>query len=262
MADDLTLLITQPADNVALVTLNRPKFANAFDTALCRQITAAFESFTADGLSTRCVVITGVGSKAFCAGADLKERDGMSDAAWRAQHEGIERMTRSILNCPIPVIAAVNGAAYGGGCEIALACDFVHAVKSARFALSEVTLGIMPGAGGTQTLSRAIGTRRALEMLLTGLPASAEDAFRSGIVNALCEGDVVASAVDTAVRIAANAPLAVREIKAAVHAGAALPLAGAMARELQGYERLVPTADRLEGVRAFAEKRPARFIGR
>ena len=155
-----TLSIDRPRQHVMLVTLNRPDVANAMNSQCGTDIMTLFEGLNLDGGDTRCVVLTGAGERAFCAGADLKERKGMTDEAWTRQHLIYERMVRAILACPIPVIAAVNGAAYGGGCELALACDFIYAAEQARFALTEVTLGIMPGAGGTQTLARAVGERR------------------------------------------------------------------------------------------------------
>ena len=151
-----TLSIDRPRPHVMLVALNRPDVANAMNSQCGTDIMTLFEGLNLDGGDTRCVVLTGAGERAFCAGADLKERKGMTDEAWTRQHLIYERMVRAILACPIPVIAAVNGAAYGGGCELALACDFIYAAEQARFALTEVTLGIMPGAGGTQTL----GARR------------------------------------------------------------------------------------------------------
>lgn len=186
----------------------------------------------------------------------------MTDAAWRAQHSTFERMVCAIVACPVPVIAAVNGAAYGGGCELALACDFIYAAPGASFALPEVTRGIMPGAGGTQTLPRAVGSRRALEMLLTGHPVTAQAALDCRLVNAVPGGRVLEAALATAAIIARNAPLAVREIKRAVVGGATLELYDAMAVELEGYNRLVPTEDRREGVLAFNERRTPQFRGR
>src|SRR5580700_9203853 len=152
-----TLSIDRPRQHVMLVTLNRPDVANAMNSQCGTDIMTLFEGLNLDGGDIRCVVLTGAGERAFCAGADLKERKGMTDEAWTRQHLIYERMVRAILACPIPVIAAVNGAAFGGGCELALACDFIYAAEQARFALTEVTLGIMPGAGGTQTLARAAG---------------------------------------------------------------------------------------------------------
>jgi enoyl-CoA hydratase/carnithine racemase len=210
----------------------------------------------------RAVVVTGAGERAFCAGGDLKERQGMSDDQWQAQHLIFERMIRAILECPTPVIAAVNGAAYAGGCEIALGCDFIYAARSARFALTEVTIGIMPGAGGTQTLPRAVGLRRAKEILLTGRPFSAENGYQWGMVNRLCETDVVREAVETATAIAANAPISIRQAKRSMHYGVNMSLADGMLFEIEAYNRMVPTDDRREGIASFNEKRKPVFKGR
>lgn len=146
--ETLVTELTQP--QTLLVRLNRPDFANAMNTQMGRDLLALFDSIATDPAAQRCVVITGAGARAFCAGGDLKERNGMTDQQWQDQHLIFERAIRAIINCPVPVIAAVNGAAFAGGLEIALCADFIYAAEHARFALTEVTLGIMPGAGGTQ----------------------------------------------------------------------------------------------------------------
>jgi enoyl-CoA hydratase/carnithine racemase len=172
-------------------------------------------------------------------------------------------MLRALLACPLPVIAAVNGAAYGGGCEIAAAADFVYAADSARFALTEVTLGIMPGAGGTQTLPRAIGMRRAKEIILTGRPFTAVEAERWGLVNTVVPpAELMGEALATARRIADNAPISVRQAKQAVQRGMQMSLWDGLAFEIEAYNRMVPTEDRREGVNAFNEKRKPVFRGR
>ena len=253
-----TIQLSEPTAGVVLVTLDRPQAANAFNTRMAEEIIVALGALGA----ARCVVLTGAGDRAFCAGADLKERHGMSDQAWAAQHSLFEAMGQAILAVPVPVIAAVNGAAFGGGCELALLCDFIYASGGARFALTEVTLGIMPGLGATQTLARAAGARRAKEAILTGAPFTAAQALAWGVVNRLCEpGRLPDEALETAARIAANAPLAVRAIKRAIGLGADRPLAEALALELEQYQALVPTQDRIEGVRAFNEKRKPVFRG-
>jgi enoyl-CoA hydratase/carnithine racemase len=209
------------------------------------------------------VIITGQGDTAFCAGGDLKERNGMSDESWQAQHVIFERMVRAIMGCPIPVLAAVNGAAYGGGCEIAAASDFIYAARGARFALTEVTLGIMPGSGGTQNLVRAVGERRAKELILSGLPFTAEQAEAWGLVNRVVgpQGLMEATlAIER--RIAGNGPIAVRQAKQAIHRGLQMSLWDGLAFEIEAYNRLVPTEDRREGVAAFNERRKAVFQGR
>jgi enoyl-CoA hydratase/carnithine racemase len=211
----------------------------------------------------RSVVVTGAGERAFCAGGDLKERNGMTDDEWQAQHLLFERMIRAFTACPVPVIGAVNGAAYAGGCELALCCDFTYAAQSARFALTEVTLGIMPGAGGTQNLPRAVGERRAKEIILTGRPFTAPEAYDWGMVNRLCPpGKVVEEALATARQIAANAPISVRQAKHAIHYGLQMDLASGMMLEIEAYNRMVPTEDRREGIASFNEKRKPVFKGR
>ena len=174
----------EPVDeHVTIVRLNRPDASNALNTQMGRDLVRYFEDVALDPKSLRCIVLTGAGDKAFCAGGDLKERRGMTDEAWTRQHVIFERMVRALIDCPVPIIGAVNGAAYGGGCEIAGCCDFLYAAESARFALTEVTLGIMPGGGGTQTLPRAVGERRAKELILTGKPFTAAEAHAWGLVN-------------------------------------------------------------------------------
>ena len=168
-----TLSIEPVDEHVTLVRLNRPDASNALNTQMGRDLVRCFEDAALDPKSLRCIVLTGAGDKAFCAGGDLKERRGMTDEAWTRQHVIFERMVRALIDCPVPIIGAVNGAAYGGGCEFAVCCDFLYAAESARFALTEVTLGIMPGGGGTQTLPRAVGERRAKELILTGKPFTA-----------------------------------------------------------------------------------------
>ena len=200
-----TITAERRANGILLVTLNRPEAANALNTQMGLDLMELFEHFSIDLEGLRIAILTGAGSKAFCAGGDLKQRNGMTDEAWQAQHLIFERMLRAILACPIPVIAAVNGAAYGGGCEIAAAADFIYASDNARFALTEVTLGIMPGAGGTQNLPRAIGERRAKELILSGLPFSAAEAEAWGLVNRVLPPDELMKATFAiAERIAGN----------------------------------------------------------
>src|SRR5262249_14940403 len=214
------LSVTQPKPHVMLVTLNRPAAANAMNTQLGTEIMTLFEALNLDAGDTRCVVLTGAGDRTFCAGADLKERRGMSDEAWTRQHLVYERMVRAMLACPLPLIAAVNGAAYAGGCELALACDFIYAAEGARFALNEVTPGIMPGAGGTQKAARAVGERRAKEIILTGKPFGSADAAAWGMVSrVLPAAELLPAALATAETIAKNAPIPVRQAKLAISRG-------------------------------------------
>jgi enoyl-CoA hydratase/carnithine racemase len=258
-----TLQIAPVEGHVLQVLLDRPAAANALNTQMGRDLLAVFAGLAEEPGEARCVVLSGTGERAFCAGGDLNERNGMTDAQWQAQHLVFERMVRAVIDCPLPVIAAVNGAAYGGGLEIALGCDFIYAARTARFALTEVTLGIMPGCGGTQNLPRAVGERRAKELILTGGAFSAEEAMAFGLVNRVCEPDrLLGEAIETARRIARNGPLSVRQAKHAIHHGLELSLANGMLFEIEAYNRLIPTDDRREGIAAFNEKRAAGFTGR
>lgn len=257
-----TLLVTPQDEHVLLVTLNRPDLMNALNTQMALDLVDLFEGLTMEPAAWRCLVLTGAG-KAFCAGGDLKQRDGMSTEQWTAQHVVFERMARALLDCPLPMVGAVNGAAFGGGCEIAGCCDFLYAAEGAKFAQPEVKLGIMPGAGGTQTLPRAVGERRAKELIMTGRPFTAAQAERWGLVNEVLAADaLLPAALETARAIAANAPLSTRQVKQSVGRGTRMSLGDALAFEIEAYNRLVPTQDRIEGVRAFNEKRPPRFTGR
>ena len=187
----------------------------------------------------------------------------MTDETWRLQHAIFEQATYNMIDCPVPVIAAVNGSAFGGGCEMALAADFIYAAEGARFALTEITLGIIPGCGGTQNLPRAAGSRRAKEILYTGTPFTAEEGLEWGIVNKVVPADeLMPAALAVADRIAGNGPLAVRQAKRSVNLGMGTDLTTALGIEIEAYNRLVPTEDRREGVIAFNEKRKPRFMGR
>lgn len=259
-----TLSIDQPMEHIAVITLQREFASNAFNTQMAQELIRVFESIALNPTEYRVIILTGTGDKAFCAGGDLKERNGMSDDDWQAQHLVFERMIRAVVDCPLPLIGAVNGAAFGGGCEIVAALDFVYAVEHAKFAQTETRLGIMPGIGGTQTLSRAIGERRAMELILSGNTFDAIQAREWGLVNEIfpTTESLHAAVLSIAQRIAANAPLAVRQAKQSIKKGASMSLTDAMAFEVEAYNRLVPTEDRLEGVLAFNEKRKPDFHGR
>jgi enoyl-CoA hydratase len=187
----------------------------------------------------------------------------MTDETWKRQHAIVEQLIRNIFNCPVPIIAAVNGVAMGGGFELALAADFIYASKTARFALPEVTRGIMPGAAGPQNLPRACGIRRAKEIVLTGKPFDADTAAEWNIVNKVCEpGELLEDALETARIIAANAPIGVRQAKKSLEKATELDRNSGYAFEIEAYNLTVPSEDRLEGVRAFNEKRKPVFKGR
>jgi enoyl-CoA hydratase len=258
-----TLRLETPQPGILLVTLNRPEAANALNTQMGRDLEDLWTALIAAPGDTRCIILTGAGERVFCAGGDLKERHGMSDAEWVAQHEIFERQYWRLLDCPVPVIAAVNGHAFGGGLEMALACDFAYAVPEARFALPEVSLGIMPGAGGTQFLPRAVGERRAKEIILTARPFGAAEALEWGIFNRLVpRAELMGETLSAAAAIAANAPISVRQAKKAIHHGLQMDLKNGLMFEIEAYNRMVGTEDRLEGVRAYNEKRNPAFKGR
>ena len=263
LPDYQTLTAVSSEPHLLVVTLNRPQVANAINTQMGRDLLDLWTRLTEDAGDIRCVVLTGAGDKAFCAGGDLKERNGMTREQWVRQHEIFERQYWLLADLAVPVIAAVNGHAYAGGFEMVLTCDFAYAAKNARFALTEVTLGIMPGAGGTQNLPRAVGERRAKEILLTGRPFSAQQALEWGVVNELCEPpDLLPKALDTARAIAGNAPLSVRQIKKSVRYGMHMELKTAYRFEIEAYNHLVDTEDRREGISAFNEKRKPVFRGK
>ena len=255
-----TIKLEDLAPGVAAVTFNRPDVANALSTQMGHELLDAWTTLGARA-ELRCVILRGEG-KHFQAGADLRERNGMTDEAWAAQHKVFEDFGQAQLACPVPVIAAVQGAAMGGGCEMTLACDFAYAAEGARFGLPEAGLGIMPGLGGTQLLTRAVGPRRALEIMTTAAPISAQKALDYGIVNGVVAPEALLETVlAVAVQIASRAPLSVRGLKRVVHGGLDLDLKAAMALELETYYQLFITADRREGVASFNEKRTPVFRG-
>ena len=257
-----TIKIETPQENTVLVTLNRPEVVNAMNTQMGIDLLDVFLDLGARPNDQRCIVLTGAG-RVFCGGGDLKQRNGMTDQQWQDQHYIFERAIRAMIDCPVPIIAAVNGAAYAGGMEMSLCADFIYASETARFALTEVTQGIMPGAGGTPNLPRAVGARRAKEILLTGKPFTVQQAFEWGMVNRICKPEtLMAEALETAAVIAGNAPISTRQIKQSVNMGAGMDLRSAMMFEIEAYNRMVPTDDRREGILAFNEKRKPVYKGR
>lgn len=256
-----TLALSQTG-HVLTIVLDRPEAGNALNTAMLTELVDLVSRLYVDPGEVRCIVVTGRGDRIFCAGGDLKERKGMTEEAWRRQHALTEQLLRHIQECPIPIIAAVNGAAVGGGCELVVAADFAYASETARFALTEVSLGILPGFGGTQNLPRACGVRRAKEIILSALPFSAEEALAWGVVNRLCRPDSLMADVHAiATRISENAPIAVRQAKKAISLSTQSDLATGYRFELEAYYRTIPTKDRVEGVVAFNEKRRPIFRG-
>lgn len=255
-----TLSLTAENESVLIVILQRPEVRNAINSQMMRELKALWQTEIPQRRQLRCVILTGSGHKAFCAGADLKERQNISLEIWQQQHLALQQAMLAQTSCGIPVIAAVNGAAFGGGLELALACDFIYAAKTATFAQSEVKLGLMPGAMGTQNLPRACGIRKAKELSFTGEIFTAEQAYEWGIVNKVFDPSVLMEeALKTANAIAHNAPFAVRQVKKAITASMTMDLPTGYRFELQAYQQLLPTKDRVEGILAFNEKRKPVF---
>jgi len=246
----------------ATVTVDRPKSLNALDTRTLQELEKAAADL-AQRPDIRGVIVTGAGEKAFVAGADIAEMNGMD--AERARHFGAlgQRVMDAIGALPVPVVAAVNGFALGGGCELALACDFIYASENARFGLPEVSLGVIPGFGGTQRLTRLVGRARAKELIFTGDMIDAARAREIGLVlDVVPLPRLVSHARATLERAARKGPLAIRRAKEAIDRGADLELADGLHIEREVFADLFDSADRREGMKAFLEKRPPSFTGR
>ncbi|MCL6453083.1 MAG: enoyl-CoA hydratase [Alicyclobacillus sp.] len=247
---------------VVTLTLNRADSANALSQALLREMIGHLRDVAADS-AVRVVCMTGAGDKAFCAGADLKERRGMDENQVRQAVGLIREMVERVASLPQPVIAAVNGVAFGGGTELALAADLRIAARHAQLGLTETSLAIIPGAGGTQRLARIVGLAKAKELIFTARRIDAEGAWRMGLVNEVVDGaDLQKRALELAREIAANGPIAVRAAKFAIDRGYGHDLASGLQVEWVAYERTIPTEDRLEGLAAFAEKRKPLYKGK
>jgi enoyl-CoA hydratase/carnithine racemase len=241
------------------ITLNRPDVMNAMNTALFTELRAAVRELSANA-AVRVLVLTGAGTRAFSVGGDLKERNGMSDETWRAQHQLIEEAFLAVKDFPVPVVAAVEGHAHGGGLELALMCDFIIASETSVFSLPEVKRGILPGGGGVQNLVRAAGMRRAKQLLYTGASFTAQQALQWGMVNELTEpGRALEQALQIARQIVQAAPMSVRYAKLAASRGGEVDFHTGYMLDLAAYNVLVSSQDRLEGVQAFNERRPPRW---
>jgi len=253
------VLLERPADGVALIRINRPEARNALNTQV-RLLIARHLAELGEDDATRCVVLTG-NEKSFAAGADIKEMAGIGPIEHMAR--GTDKLWRSIAACPTPMIAAVNGFALGGGCELAMTCDIIIAGESARFGQPEVKIGVMPGGGGTQRLTRAVGKYKAMKICLTGELFSATEASDMGLVSeVVADAEVEKRAVEMAAHIAGLAPLAVRQIKEVVLAGQDVALRTALRLETKAIQLLFASQDQKEGMAAFIEKRKPKFQGR
>ena len=247
------------AGRVATVTLDRPEALNAISTELALELAAALEPLATDP-GVRAVVLTGAGERAFCVGADLKQRAGLDDHGWFVQREAFRRGFAAVRRCPLPTVAAVSGFALGGGTELAISCDLVGAAEDATFGLPEVRLGLVPAGGGTQLLARRVGRSVARDLVLTGRRVGAEEALRLGLADRVVpRGEALAAATALAAELASNAPTAVRMAKWALEVGGDLPVEAAMEVEDQAWRRAVLSDDRREGIAAWLEKRDPDF---
>jgi enoyl-CoA hydratase len=255
------ILLEQPEPGIYLLTLNRPKALNALNSATLEELAQAIAQVAADD-GARVLLVTGAGDKAFVAGADIGEMLNYSAQQARAFSVRGMRVMHALEALPVPVIALVNGYALGGGCELAMACDWVLAAENAVFGQPEVNLGIPPGFGGTQRLTRLVGRALALELLTTARQVKADEALRIGLANRICSAAQLRDqGLDMARTIAAKGPVAVRLAKEAAQRGQDLDLAHACALESNAFALAFATADQKEGMRAFLEKRAPKFKG-
>lgn len=254
-------IILDQRDSIAIVRMNRPEKLNALSSEMIESLNDVFNQLETQP-SLRAIILTGTGDRAFCAGTDISELAELTkDAAARVSKRG-QALCNQIENFPVPVIAAINGVAVGGGCELALATHIRVASDSARFGLPETKLGVIPGYGGTQRLSRELGQSLALEIMLAGRTLSAEEAFHHGLVNRLTKSSQLLPAAESiAGEISKLAPLAIRACLRAITRGLEMPLDQGLALETELFASLFDTEDMREGTRAFLEKRPPAFKG-
>ncbi|MCS5501853.1 enoyl-CoA hydratase [Lysinibacillus sp. A4] len=248
--------------SIGLITLSRPEAANAMSIQLLHELSDTLDQINGDP-AVRVVLLTGAGEKAFCAGADLKERKGMSDRQVKQIVQLIGATVAKVETLAQPVIAVLNGVAFGGGLELALACDLRIAATHVKLGLTETSLGIIPGAGGTQRLPRLIGLGKAKELIYTARRLNAEEAENYGIIEYVYEGhEVLDKAQQLALEMAKNAPLSLVQAKVAINQGVEVDLATGLKIESLAYSALIPTEDRLEGLLAFQEKRAPQYSGK
>lgn len=252
------VLLTNPAPFVAQLTLNRPEKRNALNDSLRKLLAEQLQGIIASG-ETRAIIITG-GPQVFAAGADIKEL--MTATPFEVESKPAGTLWSTLTRCPIPIVAAVNGFAWGGGCELAMHADIIIAGATASFAQPEIKVGVMPGAGGTQRFVRALGKYRAMHFLLTGKPMSAEEAFQRGLVSELvADADTISTALARATDITQLPPLAVKLLKDAVNASQNMSLNDGLSYEKRNFQMLFSTEDQKEGMRAFFEKRAPKYSG-
>lgn len=256
-----TIAVEKRSDGIAVVTLNRPEAANALSVKMLHDFKEVLAGLKTDS-NVRVVILTGAGDKAFCAGADLKERRSMNDAKAKQTVRLIGATINEVEELPQPVIAALNGVAFGGGLELALACDLRIGALETKLGLTETSLAIIPGAGGTQRLPRLIGAGKAKELIYTAKRLNAEEAASMGILEYTVPRDqLLEKALEIAGQMAKNGPLALVQAKKAINKGIEVDLATGLLIEQLAYDALIPSRDRLEGLNAFAEKRPPNYTG-
>jgi len=259
--DQPELVSERREGDVVWLTIERPEVMNCLSFPTLRRFRTLLEGLAQD-LSIRCVLMTGSGERAFCAGADLKERRTMPAELVPRFVRNIRALMDDVANLPQPTVAVIGGFAFGGGTELALASDLRVCAPHAKLGLTETTLAIIPGAGGTQRLPRLVGQSRAKDLILTGRRVDAKEAESMGLVNRIApEGQLLEAAGELAEQIAANGPVAVRAAKAAIDKGGELPIEQGLEVEASCYELVLPTEDRLEALAAFAEKRRPAFRG-
>jgi enoyl-CoA hydratase len=262
VAMPLNTLLVERADGIATVTFNRPRMLNAMNQEMASELAQVVEDVERDA-AVRVVIFTGAGDRAFMAGADVSEFPRLTPVGALRLSQQLQALYTRIERSPQPVIAAVNGFAFGAGCELIQACDIAIASENARLGQPEVNLGIIPGAGGTQRLARLVGLHRAKEICLTGDPLDAQEAYRVGIVNRVVPPDrLMAEARAVAEKLAGKSPVTLRLIKQAINEGYSVPLETGLAVESKAWAVAFATEDRTEGVAAFLEKRTAAFKGR
>lgn len=261
MADFETLTLERRGAAL-LITINRPKALNALNGKVVSELSHAFNDIESQS-DISGVVLTGAGDKAFVAGADIREMTDMNETEALAFASAGHAVGEAVAHLPVPVIAAVHGFALGGGCELALACDFIYASQKAKFGQPEVKLGVIPGFGGTQRLLRRIGPAMAMELCLTGEMIDAARALDLGLVNRVYpQEELLEQALRTIETISKYGPLAIAAVKRVIHEGAQLPLNAANQLEVEAFAKLFNSEDQKEGMSAFAEKRPPKFCGK
>ncbi|MEC8510932.1 MAG: enoyl-CoA hydratase-related protein [Planctomycetota bacterium] len=259
--DQPELVTARREGDLVWLTIERPEVMNCLSFPTLRRFRTLLEELRED-LTIRCIMITGSGERAFCAGADLKERKTMPAERVPDFVRNIRGLMDDVAAMPQPTVAVVQGFAFGGGTELMLACDLRIAAAEASFGLTETTLAIIPGAGGTQRLPRLIGASRAKDLILTGRKLDATEAERIGLVNRVApRADLAEAAAELAGTIAGNGPVAVRAAKEAIDRGTEAPMEEGLEIEARCYDKVLPTTDRLEALAAFAEKRRPRYTG-